>query len=87
MAYKFTLPSDTFVDPNGDSLTYAVSGVPSWMTYNSSSKTFSGTPKVYGIHTINITATDAWDGSASLTYSIICGIRPNQPPYVNKGLG
>jgi VCBS repeat-containing protein len=45
----FQVPANTFVDPEGDALTYTAtmsdgSALPSWLTFDASTKTFSGTP-------------------------------------------
>ncbi len=42
--FSFTLPSNTFSDPNGDPLTYSVQGLPSWLDFDTATRTFSGTP-------------------------------------------
>ncbi|SVC76169.1 uncharacterized protein METZ01_LOCUS329023, partial [marine metagenome] len=49
-ALSFTIPADTFNDVDvGDSLTYTAtlsdgSALPSWLSFNPSTQTFSGTP-------------------------------------------
>lgn len=50
-ANSFSLASDTFVDPNGQHLTYTAtlangSPLPSWLHFSPLTETFSGTPKV-----------------------------------------
>lgn len=57
-------PDNTFVDDDGENtLTYSVSqdngtALPSWLSFNSSTQTFSGTPKSTGLISINVVATD-----------------------------
>ncbi|MBE9171371.1 tandem-95 repeat protein, partial [Pleurocapsales cyanobacterium LEGE 06147] len=65
-AFSFTFPANTFNDVDtGDSLTYAAtlsdgSALPSWLTFNPETRTFSGTPvnEHVGQIAIEITATD-----------------------------
>ncbi|EMI43564.1 Dystroglycan-type cadherin-like domain protein, partial [Rhodopirellula sp. SWK7] len=47
--YSFVIPLNTFSDPNGDSLTYVATlddgaELPSWLSFEPGSRTFSGTP-------------------------------------------
>ncbi|ANB12726.1 Axl2p [Sugiyamaella lignohabitans] len=42
-AYQYQIPSDTFVTPDG-SLNYSASGLPSWLAFDDSTRTLSGTP-------------------------------------------
>jgi hypothetical protein len=42
--FSFTIPRDTFLQPNGLSLTYFVTNYPSWMKLNSNSLTLAGIP-------------------------------------------
>jgi trimeric autotransporter adhesin len=66
ISFEFTLPANTFVDPNaGDQLTYSASlangdALPAWLSFDSQSRTFSGTPDLADIAalTIIVTATD-----------------------------
>lgn len=61
-SYSFT-PSAS--DPDGDSLTFSVSNLPAWASFNSSSGTVSGTPGDSDVGTyLNITITVS-DGTAT----------------------
>jgi hypothetical protein len=60
-----TLPTSSFTDPNGDALTLSaklVSGVvlPTWLVFNATTRTFSGTPPLNynGAIDIRVTASD-----------------------------
>lgn len=61
---SYTIPSNTFSDPNGDPLSYTArradgSALPSWMTFNASTRTLSGKPpRRSGIFTIRIRVKD-----------------------------
>lgn len=80
--FSLLLPGNTFVDPNQDPLIYTFSGLPSWMAYDAASNVFKGTPTVYSSATINVTASDPWGGSTSMTFIIIAGVKPNIPPVI-----
>ena len=73
---SFTLPSNTFTDPQGQKLTYAATqsngwSLPSWLSFNSSTGTFSGTtPSTATSLKITVTATDASKLSASETFNV-----------------
>ena len=64
--FSFTVPTGTFADVDpGDSLTYSAtladgSALPSWLSFNSATRTFSGTPADgdAGVVNLNVTATD-----------------------------
>jgi len=78
-AFTFTVPSGTFTDADpGDSLVLSArlfggSSLPSWLAFNASTKTFSGTPQTsnIGISHISVTATDAAGASASASFGLI----------------
>ena len=57
--FSYAFPTDTFSDPDGDTLTYTAT-VPSWLRFEASSQTFSGTPEAthVGTHTVTVTADD-----------------------------
>ncbi|MCW2479894.1 putative Ig domain-containing protein [Candidatus Symbiopectobacterium sp. NZEC135] len=75
-ALNFTVPSGTFTDPDGDTLTYSAtladgSALPSWLSFNTATGTFSGTPANgdVGNLSIKVTASDG-DASVSTTFSL-----------------
>jgi VCBS repeat-containing protein len=64
-AFSFTFPADTFSDP-GDVLTYSAKlsngqKLPNWLTFDATTRTFSGTPTTAnrGEIYVNLVATDA----------------------------
>ncbi|WP_242057682.1 Calx-beta domain-containing protein [Nostoc sp. FACHB-87] len=76
--FSFTLPANTFTDVDaGDSLTYTAtlaneSPLPSWLTFNPATSTFSGTPSLsdVGIINIKVVATDSQGAIASDIFTI-----------------
>jgi Bacterial Ig domain/Putative Ig domain len=68
--FSFTFASDTFDDANGDSLLYSAtlddySTLPTWLTFNENTRTFSGTPlnADVGSLTVRVTASDGNGGT------------------------
>jgi hypothetical protein len=84
--FSLVLDRDTFVDPNGDALTYSVSTLPKWLSFDVQRLAFNGTPTEYGIYNINLTARDGWNASATMGFEIVAGIKPNHPPVVTNAL-
>jgi VCBS repeat-containing protein len=63
-AFSYTVPSGTFTDVDSATLTYTTSALPSWLSFNAATRTFSGTPANANVGTFNVTVT-ASDGSLS----------------------
>lgn len=76
-AWSFVIPP--FTDPNGDTLTYSISGLPTWMAFNPGTRTLSGTPGPVGSWNITVTATDTSSVAASKTFTVST---PNEWPAV-----
>lgn len=55
-AFSYTFPSNTFIDPDGDPMTYTATGLPHGLSF--AGQTFSGTPMMSGAYSITVTATD-----------------------------
>ena len=76
-AMDFTLSSSTFIDPQGENLTYSAklangSALPSWLTFNATTRTFTGTvPNTANGLSIVVTATDTGGASTSETFSVL----------------
>ncbi|WP_245246241.1 Ig-like domain-containing protein [Nostoc sp. ATCC 53789] len=76
--FSYTLPANTFADVDaGDSLTYAATlannnPLPSWLTFNANTRTFSGTPDDpnNGTISIKVTATDTSNATANDTFDL-----------------
>jgi len=71
-AFSYAFPTTTFTDSNNDALTYAASladnvALPTWLSFNGSSRTFSGTPPSGSPAslTIKVTANDGKGGTIS----------------------
>ncbi|WP_240353981.1 putative Ig domain-containing protein, partial [Pectobacterium brasiliense] len=85
---SFTVPSGTFTDPDGDTLTLSAtladgSPLPGWITFNPATGTFSGTPGNSDIGNLSIKVT-ANDGDASISTTFSLTVTPsNQAPVVS----
>jgi hypothetical protein len=77
--FLFTIPDSTFMDDDGNNtLTYTATLVngnplPSWLTLDDSTGTFSGTPADAQTLNIKVTATDTAGASASTTFKLTIG--------------
>ncbi|MBK7238557.1 MAG: tandem-95 repeat protein, partial [Sterolibacteriaceae bacterium] len=77
-AFLFALPPGIFTDIDaGDTLSYSASllsgaALPSWLSFNAASQTFSGTPSYadVGTHTLFVTATDSAGAAAHVLVAI-----------------
>ncbi|QSW92545.1 DUF4082 domain-containing protein [Rhizobium lentis] len=85
-AFSFTLPSTTFTDvDSGETLAYAATAadgtaLPSWLTFNASTRTFSGTPTTAGTYGVRVTATDLGGLAANETFNIAVSTPGNTVP-------
>ncbi len=73
--WVWTLPSDTFIDEDGDPLTYSAaqedsSPLPSWLSFNPIIRTFTGAPLFTGTQGLKISAQDSYGGSNSRYFNI-----------------
>jgi hypothetical protein len=74
-AFSLTLPESLFVDPDGDALSFAVtladgSALPAWLTFDTATKTLSGTPGAGEIGDLSLKVT-ASDGSLSASQTFV----------------
>ncbi|MDE0471705.1 MAG: putative Ig domain-containing protein [Ekhidna sp.] len=76
-AFRYTFPENTFSDSDGDALTYTAAqgdgtALPTWLTFNANSRTFSGTPQAAdaGALTVKVTANDGNGGTVSDSFDI-----------------
>ena len=81
-AYSFT---PTASDPDGDSLSFSISGLPGWATFDSNSGELSGTPADgdEGVYSdIRISVSDGTDSAALASFSITVDGLPNEAPTI-----
>ena len=91
-AFSFQFALNTFNDVDvGDTLTYTATldtnaPLPAWLSFNASTRTFSGTPGAGDVSTITVkvTATDGSSASVSDIFSIVVG-NTNDAPVLNAG--
>jgi VCBS repeat-containing protein len=85
-AFSLVLPANTFTDVDtGDTLTYSStladgSVLPSWLSFNAATRTFSGTPTASGTIGVRVTATDIGGLATSETFNIAVSIPGNTTP-------
>ena len=85
-ALDYSILENAFSDPDGGSLLYSAEGNPNWLSFDTPTLTFSGTPTDatdIGITMITVTATDLNGGSTSDTFTVTV---INRVPAVNAGL-
>jgi len=76
--FSFTIPANTFADADaGDTLTYSATlangnPLPTWLSFNATTRTFSGTPDDpdNGTISIKVTATDSSNASVDDTFNL-----------------
>ena len=81
-AYTFTPAAS---DPDGDGLTFAVTGKPAWAAFDAATGRLSGTPGANDVGTSNVTISVS-DGSlqASIGFAIVVSTTPPPPPPANR---
>ena len=82
-SYSATITAENLpTDIDGDTVTLSASGMPSWLTFNANSKTFSGTPTSEGSFSTNLIATDecGLTGTATVSITVNAGCGTNQGP-------
>lgn len=76
VSFNYTISDSTFIDDDGNStLTFSATldngdALPSWLSFNSATRTFAGTPTGKGTLSLKITATDNAKVSVSTTLKI-----------------
>ncbi len=88
-AFTYTVPANTFSDPDGDALTYSATlangnPLPSWLTFNANTRTFNGVPDdpAVGTLSLRVTATDGKGGSVSDNFDVTIN-NINDAPVLN----
>ncbi|MGU9868739.1 putative Ig domain-containing protein [Kluyvera ascorbata] len=89
---SFTVPAGTFSDPDGDTLTLSAtltsgSALPTWLHFNPTTGTFSGTPGNADVGNLNIrlTATDPDNASVSTIFNLLV-VNVNDAPVVSGSI-
>lgn len=88
-SFSFAVPADAFVDPDtGDTLTYSAtladgSALPTWLTFDATTQTFSGVPTNWDVGSLNltVTATDS-SGLTSSDTLVLDVLNVNDAPTV-----
>lgn len=77
MDFSYTFPANTFNDSDNDALTYTAAqsddtDLPAWLTFNATTRTFSGEPEESDVGTlmVKVTASDSSD-SVSDTFDLV----------------
>ena len=82
VAYSYVIPGNAATDADGDSITYSVSGLPAWLSYNSSTRALSGTPVSTGSSSFTVLATDSNGAQNSVTVQMT--VTANQSPSISN---
>jgi Domain of unknown function (DUF4347)/NPCBM/NEW2 domain/Bacterial Ig domain/Cadherin-like/Putative Ig domain/Cadherin domain len=85
--FTFQFAANTFADNDaGDSLTYTASGVPAWLTFDATSRSFSGTPgnADVGSLTITVRATDLVGAFSEDQFEIFVANSNDAPVVANS---
>ncbi|HSG62875.1 MAG TPA: Ig-like domain-containing protein, partial [Pseudomonadales bacterium] len=90
---SFSLSASTFTDPDFDVLTWSAtladdSALPSWLSFDASTRTFSGNPADAGIAngqsiSIKVSATDGRNTPATDTFDLTFSETPTKPQVAN----
>ena len=81
VAFSYTVASAAFTDPDaGDTLSYSAtladgSALPSWLSFDEATLTFSGIPNTLGTTSVRVTAIDAGDLTVSDTFDIAVSVQ------------
>ena len=91
IAFSFTIPEGSFSDADGDTLSYVAtlddgSNLPSWLHFDETTQTLSGTPSNIEVTVYNIKVT-AFDGEESVSDIFQINVQPNISNSVNGSDG
>ncbi|ATE71069.1 putative Ig domain-containing protein [Lysobacter capsici] len=78
--YSYQLPA--FTDPEGDALTYQLTGLPAGLSFDAQSRTISGVASGASNVRLYYTATDAFGASKTMDFGF--GSYVNQPPVASS---
>ncbi|MET0264314.1 MAG: beta-propeller fold lactonase family protein, partial [Duganella sp.] len=70
-AYSTVLPANLFNDPDGDTLSWRVSGLPDGLRFDPSTRSISGTPTIAGTANIRVTVSDPRGAEVSRNFDLV----------------
>lgn len=85
VSFSFTVPQDAFSDLDpGDTLVYVAAlegglALPSWLSFNAATRTFSGTPTRSDVGTLNISVTASDRAGASVSDAFVLDVQNTYP--------
>ncbi len=93
-AFSYQLPADAFIDLDNDALSYTAtlsdgSALPSWLSFDAATQTFSGTPSYddANVLTVKVTATDPAGLFAEQVFSLdVIDVPQNHAPEVKTDI-
>ncbi len=90
-AFSFQVPANSFADADaGDVLTFSATtdtgaALPAWLTFNATNRTFSGTPGVSDVGTVNVRVTATDRANATVSDVFIIATAPTIIPGIITG--
>ena len=90
-AWSYQVPAGAFSDVDGDTLAYSATlgdgaDLPSWLSFNAGTRTFSGTPPLNFAGTLSLKVT-ASDGSASVSDTFVLSVTAvNDTPVLSAAI-
>lgn len=81
--FTFTLPANLIIDPEGQTLTYSMNGLPVGLSF--SNGVISGTPSSLGTSLITLVATDPGGLSGNINFSLTVSSCFSADPYIVTG--
>lgn len=81
--YSFTIPAETFSDPDGTIARVEVSGLPAGLSFSAGK--IAGTPSVAGQFEVALTAFDNQELSVTTKFKLVV-VLPNKPPVVTEAI-
>ena len=91
ISFTYSFSASTFSDPDaGDVLSYSATladggALPSWLSFNAATRTFSGTPSTTGTINVRVTASDTGNLSVADAFDIVVKA-PNRAPVLTTVL-
>jgi Ca2+-binding RTX toxin-like protein len=78
--FSYTIAANAFTDPDADTLSYRAtladgSPLPSWLSFNATTRTFSGTPSTLGTVSVRVTAQDPYNTSVSDIFDLTVAVQ------------